>query len=112
MIRRPPRSTLFPYTTLFRSRGRLRLRARDLHGGGRHEPGGPLLAPRARAAPRGVGPRERHGGQRRGLRRAPRRGPARRPAGEARPDRESGVEGKSVEFGGRRIIKKKTNNVR
>src|SRR2546430_13722983 len=26
MIRRPPRSTLFPYTTLFRSRGRLPLR--------------------------------------------------------------------------------------
>src|SRR5260221_8240877 len=25
MIRRPPRSTLFPYTTLFRSRGFLRL---------------------------------------------------------------------------------------
>src|SRR3712207_7901636 len=25
MIRRPPRSTLFPYTTLFRSRGPLRL---------------------------------------------------------------------------------------
>src|SRR5690242_21797100 len=25
MIRRPPRSTLFPYTTLFRSRGRLRI---------------------------------------------------------------------------------------
>src|SRR3712207_8680140 len=25
MIRRPPRSTLFPYTTLFRSRGTLRL---------------------------------------------------------------------------------------
>src|SRR5689334_23790797 len=24
MIRRPPRSTLFPYTTLFRSRGRMR----------------------------------------------------------------------------------------
>src|SRR3989441_8073833 len=35
MIRRPPRSTLFPYTTLFRSPGpdpRLRRRAR----GGRH----------------------------------------------------------------------------
>src|SRR3712207_8969110 len=43
MIRRPPRSTLFPYTTLFRSRRartrprrRLahgaRLRARDVHG--------------------------------------------------------------------------------
>src|SRR5258705_9110358 len=27
MIRRPPRSTLFPYTTLFRSRERLHLRA-------------------------------------------------------------------------------------
>src|SRR2546427_4578128 len=27
MIRRPPRSTLFPYTTLFRSRERLRLDA-------------------------------------------------------------------------------------
>src|SRR5256885_3688148 len=27
MIRRPPRSTLFPYTTLFRSRRLLRLRA-------------------------------------------------------------------------------------
>src|SRR5438270_6066538 len=26
MIRRPPRSTLFPYTTLFRSRSRLRRR--------------------------------------------------------------------------------------
>src|SRR3712207_8819050 len=28
MIRRPPRSTLFPYTTLFRSRAGERLRAR------------------------------------------------------------------------------------
>src|SRR3989442_7421680 len=38
MIRRPPRSTLFPYTTLFRSRppGRARLCLRDrLHAGGR-----------------------------------------------------------------------------
>src|SRR2546430_8889943 len=34
MIRRPPRSTLFPYTTLFRSRGRRRLQA-VLSGGGR-----------------------------------------------------------------------------
>src|SRR6266850_4008864 len=38
MIRRPPRSTLFPYTTLFRSgarrnRGPSRLRARALRGG-------------------------------------------------------------------------------
>src|SRR2546430_13338193 len=31
MIRRPPRSTLFPYTTLFRSRGWLR-RSRELQG--------------------------------------------------------------------------------
>src|SRR3712207_8080438 len=29
MIRRPPRSTLFPYTTLFRSEGRGRLHDRD-----------------------------------------------------------------------------------
>src|SRR2546422_3852588 len=34
MIRRPPRSTLFPYTTLFRSRGRARLRV-DQPGGDR-----------------------------------------------------------------------------
>src|SRR5205823_11192838 len=34
MIRRPPRSTLFPYTTLFRSRPHLaaRRRTRDRHG--------------------------------------------------------------------------------
>src|SRR3712207_7945221 len=46
MIRRPPRSTLFPYTTLFRSRahphGPRRPRARVLHqlglGGGGHRP--------------------------------------------------------------------------
>src|SRR3712207_8822690 len=31
MIRRPPRSTLFPYTTLFRSAGRLRLVHEHLH---------------------------------------------------------------------------------
>src|SRR5690348_17456520 len=37
MIRRPPRSTLFPYTTLFRSRGHPRLRhGRGAHRGGRH----------------------------------------------------------------------------
>src|SRR5258708_26676221 len=29
MIRRPPRSTLFPYTTLFRSQGSVCLRKRD-----------------------------------------------------------------------------------
>src|SRR2546423_5874964 len=34
MIRRPPRSTLFPYTTLFRS-------LEDLRGGRRQRPAGP-----------------------------------------------------------------------
>src|SRR2546430_10018652 len=34
MIRRPPRSTLFPYTTLFRSRGRSRRRAQAVGQGG------------------------------------------------------------------------------
>src|SRR5258708_9517286 len=32
MIRRPPRSTLFPYTTLFRSHGELRRVAIVIHG--------------------------------------------------------------------------------
>src|SRR5438034_7264423 len=42
MIRRPPRSTLFPYTTLFRSDGTVRLRdARTLR-----PLGGPLRADR------------------------------------------------------------------
>src|SRR2546422_2404119 len=49
MIRRPPRSTLFPYTTLFRSfsqdsiRGRLRRLAEDQMGGRQH----PSLAERS-----------------------------------------------------------------
>src|SRR5438309_6873219 len=34
MIRRPPRSTLFPYTTLFRSDGRQRPVPRRAHHGG------------------------------------------------------------------------------
>src|SRR5437899_4981353 len=41
MIRRPPRSTLFPYTTLFRSRGRLQDQAGDrrrYHRGRKREP--------------------------------------------------------------------------
>src|SRR5689334_23851708 len=35
MIRRPPRSTLFPYTTLFRSGGRSRHAARETRSGDR-----------------------------------------------------------------------------
>src|SRR3712207_7811137 len=38
MIRRPPRSTLFPYTTLFRSQ---LVRPADPHGDGRGPGGGP-----------------------------------------------------------------------
>src|SRR3712207_7333372 len=54
MIRRPPRSTLFPYTTLFRSR---RERGRGAEGGvgGRRPPGLQALAllvrPRLRLRP-------------------------------------------------------------
>src|SRR5256885_2599044 len=48
MIRRPPRSTLFPYTTLFRSSGRSRGKCRP---GGAHEPssGVVCVAPEQRA---------------------------------------------------------------
>src|SRR5690242_6600996 len=60
MIRRPPRSTLFPYTTLFRSRRLLRLAVGDRHHPGR--PGHLRLRPLAErpgpgqpAAPRGRG---------------------------------------------------------
>src|SRR5256885_10372985 len=38
MIRRPPRSTLFPYTTLFRSSGRDRTGGRSDQGAHRHTP--------------------------------------------------------------------------
>src|SRR3712207_8282583 len=67
MIRRPPRSTLFPYTTLFRSPARsARRRSGDLPSGtgvllGRRSAGGPLfLHPNDNGSPIGVsepGPR-------------------------------------------------------
>src|SRR2546429_6421375 len=50
MIRRPPRSTLFPYTTLFRSRPDVRMAQGDrlLHEEGRaHLLGGAVLAARS-----------------------------------------------------------------
>src|SRR3712207_8945635 len=65
MIRRPPRSTLFPYTTLFRSRG-VRTppprtadpRARPPGSRGRERPGRPSPRRRGRTAPpRGSEPR-------------------------------------------------------
>src|SRR5256885_11424116 len=46
MIRRPPRSTLFPYTTLFRSRG---LGKRRLSRGDRGICAEPILRPRGQA---------------------------------------------------------------
>src|SRR3989454_2678478 len=54
MIRRPPRSTLFPYTTLFRSEGNGQARRRlleGLGGGGLPGPGRRVLL---RAAGRGT----------------------------------------------------------
>src|SRR5258706_8384835 len=52
MIRRPPRSTLFPYTTLFRSRHLGRHRGRHRQGVGRHHP--------AREEPARAGRSEEH----------------------------------------------------
>src|SRR5690349_23338411 len=53
MLRRPPRSTLFPYTTLFRSGARQGARALDLHAGdvapgARHRRLGVAVEPGAR----------------------------------------------------------------
>src|SRR3712207_8961491 len=63
MIRRPPRSTLFPYTTLFRSRGdgRVRETRRErpaLRAGERGGPGSSTVAP-----PRGTGAARRAAGR-------------------------------------------------
>src|SRR2546430_15716862 len=72
MIRRPPRSTLFPYTTLFRSRGGRVAEGCEVDGvvvSGRPDAGG-------------------------------------------LQDRKSVVEGKRVDLGGRRIIKKKKLSLR
>src|ERR1043166_2464778 len=77
MIRRPPRSTLFPYTTLFRSRVR-GAAARPVHGdrlgqpdlpsqrrrGGRVVPGGDRAEERERASPAAVGHVVRESAQR------------------------------------------------
>src|SRR2546430_12926263 len=56
MIRRPPRSTLFPYTTLFRSRAD---HGRDSRGHPRWEDGLPTDGGRSV----GPEPRRRHGGR-------------------------------------------------
>src|SRR2546425_10635381 len=57
MIRRPPRSTLFPYTTLFRSR-RAGIRGRAAAAAGARRPGGSARGPRpvrARRRPAAAG---------------------------------------------------------
>src|SRR3712207_7961487 len=53
MIRRPPRSTLFPYTTLFRSVARARRRPRGPRRGGAGALGPWLARPRRRVAAHG-----------------------------------------------------------
>src|SRR3712207_6976833 len=60
MIRRPPRSTLFPYTTLFRSRADERREARDRpeHHRARATVLHPHQRPDGRRTHRGVGARE------------------------------------------------------
>src|SRR5258708_33955603 len=78
MIRRPPRSTLFPYTTLFRSRS----------------PARPTRLWNARTRGR--------------LTRRRRATPA---AASLLLDRKSVEKGKSVDLGGRRIIKKKRRRI-
>src|SRR3712207_7309259 len=59
MIRRPPRSTLFPYTTLFRSRVPNRGGLKAGTGGltPRRSPGKPLSPPRVQCGRPSVGPR-------------------------------------------------------
>src|SRR2546426_5826360 len=68
MIRRPPRSTLFPYTTLFRSGRGLACRAIQLRleqlvsevGPGAHAPGGLEVAPGPLGRALGLGRSEEH----------------------------------------------------
>src|SRR2546427_7682054 len=76
MIRRPPRSTLFPYTTLFRSRRESRRRAGEL---GRPHPELRHDVARLRAA----GARDRGGGRLGGP--APSGGPGPPPGGGGSP---------------------------
>src|SRR3989440_9278391 len=60
MIRRPPRSTLFPYTTLFRSHGGRETESHELHGEDPGEGEGPEHQDHDE---RGAGDRRRGGGE-------------------------------------------------
>src|SRR2546430_7537498 len=64
MIRRPPRSTLFPYTTLFRSDMDDRARRRRSAGHRRPRRGGPPTGLGHRAGVRGIRKRRLEGGTR------------------------------------------------
>src|SRR2546428_5441197 len=69
MIRRPPRSTLFPYTTLFRSLERLRVARAGSHPRAAGEWHAGASAPGARAgAPPGAARERRIGGRARAVR--------------------------------------------
>src|SRR2546422_8379958 len=59
MIRRPPRSTLFPYTTLFRSRDQALLAARAARAHPRRRPPRPRGRRREEAARQDRRPRDR-----------------------------------------------------
>src|SRR2546422_11190257 len=104
MIRRPPRSTLFPYTTLFRSQRVTRHPARRRGG----ERAAEARAVRKAGASAGERVARRHG-RRLGARVQGRdRRCAREPRTRAgRTRSEERRVGKSVDLGGRRIIKKK-----
>src|SRR2546430_12477379 len=74
MIRRPPRSTLFPYTTLFRSQrdGRAVGRVATVPGGVRLDAAAARTADLGpRAEPAGPARRAREGGSRRAVPRCP-----------------------------------------
>src|SRR2546425_1341474 len=60
MIRRPPRSTLFPYTTLFRSRAHARGAGRRGRADPHHETGARFDGRGARQGDRGAGRSEEH----------------------------------------------------
>src|SRR5258708_39240733 len=102
MIRRPPRSTLFPYTTLFRSLTSLFKWIRKSPWQGsridrEHNPGGEKKIVGRQTATSGINPA--------GSSRAMRLDPLSLPMSFAAQDRKSVVEGKRVDIGGRRIIK-------
>src|SRR3712207_6993267 len=67
MIRRPPRSTLFPYTTLFRSPPP-RARRKDIYGPRDHPPRLRQRGPRPAPGRRALGPRPLGRGDRKSTR--------------------------------------------